>query len=76
MSSPAVHLLSVSTLYSIVDTLKSGQPQFGKIKYRDGENMELFGDISKIKTLLNWKPKVDLETGIRKTIESIKSKQL
>ena len=60
----------------IVDTLKSGQPQFGKIKYRDGENMKLFGDISKVKTLLNWKPKVDLETGIRKTIESIKSKQL
>ena len=58
----------------IVDTLKSGQPQFGKIKYRDGENMKLFGDISKVKTLLNWKPRVDLETGIRKTIESIKSK--
>ena len=58
----------------IVDTLKSGQPQFGKIKYRDGENMKLYADISKVKTLLNWKPRVDLETGIRKTIESIKSK--
>lgn len=58
----------------IVDTLKSGQPQFGKIRYRDGENMKLYADISKIKTLLNWKPKVDLETGILKTIESIKSK--
>tara|TARA_A100001011_G_scaffold377623_1_gene441516 strand:+ start:1299 stop:2231 length:933 start_codon:yes stop_codon:yes gene_type:complete len=58
----------------IVDTLKSGQPQFGQIKYRDGENMKLYADISKVKTLLNWSPKVDLETGIRKTIQSIKSK--
>ena len=58
----------------IVDTLKSGQPQFGQIKYRDGENMKLYADISKVKTLLNWKPKVDLETGILKTIESIKSR--
>ena len=58
----------------IVDYLNSSQPQFGKIKYRDGENMKLYADISKVKTLLNWKPRVDLETGIRKTIESIKSK--
>ena len=60
----------------IVDYLNSGQPQFGKIKYRDGENMQLYADISKAKTLLNWEPKVDLQTGIHKTIESIKSKQL
>jgi nucleoside-diphosphate-sugar epimerase len=60
----------------IVDCLNSGQPQFGKIKYRDGENMQLYSDISKAKTLLNWEPKVDLETGILKTIESIKSEQL
>jgi UDP-glucose 4-epimerase len=58
----------------IVDTIKSGQPQFGKIKYRDGENMKLYGDITKVKKLLNWKPRVDLETGLHKTIESIKAK--
>jgi nucleoside-diphosphate-sugar epimerase len=58
----------------IVNTIKSGQPQFGKIKYRDGENMKLYGDITKVKTLLNWKPRVDLETGLYKTIESIKAK--
>jgi UDP-glucose 4-epimerase len=61
-------------IHIIVDYLKSGQPQYGKIKYRDGENMKLYADIRKAKTLLNWKPKVDLETGICKTIESIKSK--
>ena len=59
---------------TIVKILKSGRPQFGKIKYRDGENMKLYGDISKAKTLLNWKPKVNLELGIQKTIESIISK--
>jgi nucleoside-diphosphate-sugar epimerase len=59
---------------AIVGTLQSGQPKFGKVKYREGENMTLYGDISKAKSLLNWKPKVSLETGIRKTIESIKNK--
>jgi UDP-glucose 4-epimerase len=61
----------INTIASII---KSGQPQFGKIKYRNGENMELYADINKAKNLLNWKPRIDLETGIHRTIESIKSK--
>ena len=42
------------------------------IKYRQGENMQLYGDITKAKKLLGWKPKIDLQTGLRKTINSIK----
>tara|TARA_B110000305_G_scaffold214636_1_gene251509 strand:+ start:644 stop:1579 length:936 start_codon:yes stop_codon:yes gene_type:complete len=55
----------------ISDIIKSGRPEFGKIKYRQGENMRLYGDITKAKKLLGWKPKIDLQTGLRKTINSI-----
>lgn len=34
------------------------------------EKKQTLADISKAKTLLNWKPKVDLYTGLKKTIES------
>ena len=57
---------------TIVDIIGSGQPQFGKISYRGGENMALYGDISKAKELLDWKPNIDLEQGLEKTIKWVK----
>ena len=60
---------------TIVDTIGSGQPQFGKIAYRVGENMALYGDVSKAKELLDWKPSVDIEQGLRATIDSIREMQ-
>ena len=60
---------------TIVDTIGSGQPQFGKIAYRVGENMALYGDVSKAKELLDWKPSVDIEQGLRTTIDSIREMQ-
>lgn len=45
-----------------------GNPEFGKIPYRKGENMCLYADISKAKQLMNWKPLVSLEEGLKKTI--------
>ncbi len=50
-----------------------GVPQFGEVAYRAGENMELYADISKARALLDWEPKVSLEMGLKKTIQSIKS---
>ena len=49
-----------------------GNPQFGKTAYRDGENMELYADITKAKKLLNWQPIISLEEGLKKTIDVIR----
>ena len=36
----------------------NGEPSYGQIEYRSGENMTLFADISKAKKLMNWEPKI------------------
>lgn len=46
----------------------SGNPLFGEINYRKGENMELYADIKKAFSLLGWEPLIDLEEGLIKTI--------
>lgn len=47
-----------------------GRPQFGKIKYKVGENMKVFADINKAKVKLNWKPKVKFSDGLNTVINS------
>jgi len=47
-----------------------GFPKFGQIPYRKGENMFLYADVSKSRKLLNWLPKVSIEDGISRTIQS------
>lgn len=49
-----------------------GKPRFGEIAYRPGENMALYADISKAELLLDWQPKVTLESGLNKTIQWIR----
>ena len=46
----------------------SGKPQFGEIAYRPGENMALYGDISKVRSILDWEPTISLGDGLKKTI--------
>lgn len=48
---------------------KSGNPIFGKIKLRNEENLVTFPDIKKAFNFLNWKPKIDLDTGLEKVID-------
>jgi len=48
---------------------KSGNPQFDKIKLRSEEQMKIYPDISKARSVLNWKPKVNFLTGLKKTIQ-------
>jgi nucleoside-diphosphate-sugar epimerase len=48
----------------------SGYPEFGKIDYRNNENMELVANILKANKILGWHPKTSLEKGLRKTIET------
>lgn len=47
-----------------------GQPDFGQIPYRAGESMALWADISLARELLDWTPRVPLEEGLARTIES------
>ncbi len=52
-------------IYVIKKIIGLGMPQFGKIKYRQDENMRLYPDINKARLKLKWKPKVSFETGIK-----------
>lgn len=49
-----------------------GKPQFGKIKYRENENMKLYPNIKKIKSRLKWKPKIKLINGLNIILNTIK----
>ena len=57
---------------TIVDMIGSGEPQFGQVAYRNGENMALYGDIAKAKEILDWKSSVSLEQGLAETIRWVK----
>jgi len=47
----------------------AGRPEYGRIPYRSGENMSLYADISKIRNLCNWEPRVSLEKGLTETVK-------
>ncbi len=69
MAVPVRHVIE-----TIQRLIGGGEPQFGEISYRPGENMELYANISKAWALLGWKPKVALETGLGNTIQWIRGK--
>ena len=50
--------------------IKGGKPQFGKIKYRKDENMKVYPNIKKAFIKLKWKPKINLDRGIKIVINS------
>ncbi len=56
----------------IVGIIGEGKPLFGARPYRAGENMKLFADINLAKNLLGWEPRLDLEDGLRRTIDYYK----
>ena len=49
-----------------------GKAQFGKIKYRQDENMKLYPNIKKARIKLNWKPKINFNRGIKIVINSFR----
>jgi nucleoside-diphosphate-sugar epimerase len=54
----------------ICNLIGKGKPKFGGIPYQKIENMRLTANISEFKKELNWRPKVDLHNGLKKTIKS------
>ena len=63
-----------SLILKIVNLCKGGQPLFGKIKLRKDESLLSYPNISKIKTKLRWRPKIDIDTGLKRTIKYYKLK--
>ena len=53
-------------------TIKKGIPEYGKIKMRKDEYLNLYPDIKKVKKYYNWKPRIKLDQGLRKTIDYYK----
>lgn len=50
-----------------------GQPDFGQVPYRAGENMALWADTSLARKLLNWAPQISLEEGLANTVQYYRS---
>ncbi len=54
----------------IVEQCGGGQPVFGAVAYRPGENMSLYADVAKAKQLLGWSSRTDLATGLAHTVKA------
>tara|TARA_Y100000590_G_scaffold470153_1_gene662362 strand:+ start:3139 stop:4047 length:909 start_codon:yes stop_codon:yes gene_type:complete len=61
-----------SVIKYICKIIGKGKPQFGKLKLRKNENINLYPSIKKIKKKLKWKPKIQFSTGVKITINSFK----
>lgn len=55
----------VATIQKIIGL---GSPQFGEHGYRERENMALYANVKRAREILQWQPKVDLTTGLERTI--------
>lgn len=65
--------LKIVNLISLIKKIiGKGQPSVGALKYKKGMNMKNFPNINKAKTLLKWRPKIQLIAGIKNTINSLK----
>jgi len=64
---------SIREVINIVrDIVGKGSPEFGKIPYRAGENMNLYADTKKANKILKWMPKTSIAEGIKKTVKQKK----
>ena len=52
----------------ICKILDSVRPQLGKIKFRKDEIKNLYPSIAKEKKILNWTPKIEIISGLKKII--------
>ena len=53
-------------------TSKGGYPQFGRVKLRKDEILEVYPDIKKAKNKINWSPRISFKKGLKITINSYK----
>ena len=53
-------------------TSKGGYPQFGRVKLRKDEILEVYPDIKKARNKINWSPRISFKKGLKITINSYK----
>ena len=58
---------------TVVRFIGQGQPQFGAIAYRSGENTALYADITAAREVLGWSPVISLDAGLVTTIDWLRS---
>ena len=63
-------ILVKDIIKKIRNLTKSGEPKFGAINMRKDEVMNLYPLTKKVEKYFNWKPKVKLIQGLKKTIKS------
>ncbi len=56
-------------IIKICKLANGGKPQFGKVSLRKDEIFKLYPSLKKVKKILNWQAKVNLEKGLKKTIK-------
>ena len=65
--------VKIKTVINLINKIiGKGKPEFNKRKLHAGENEKLYADIKKIKNQLNWRPKVTLVNGLKKTVSYFK----
>lgn len=55
-------------IIKVQEIIRNGNPLFGQVQYRIGENMCLYASIEKATRILNWKPLTSLDNGLTATI--------
>lgn len=53
----------------LVKRLKGGKPNFGKIKLRSDEMKKIYPDLTKVKKILKWSPKIRFAKGLEETVK-------
>ncbi len=61
-----------NVIEKVQEIVGNGNPQFGEIVYRPGENMSLYADTTLATQLLGWSASTTLDDGLIKTIEHYK----
>ena len=65
--------VKIKTIINLISKIVAqGKPEFNKLKIRDSGNKKLYADIKKIKKMLKWKPRTNLNDGLKKTIRFFK----
>ena len=65
--------VKIKTVIKLINKIiGKGKPEFNKLKLHKRENKILYADIKKINKKLNWKPKINLLKGLKKTIKAFK----
>ena len=54
---------------SVVKLIGKGNPILGGIDYRENESMELYADINKAKSILDWEPTYDFQNSLKSVIK-------